>query len=208
MIDRRTSTKSALAQWLAGTDLNSVNLLNQCDFYPQPSGELLIDCPGEILEQVLALCRKIAQSAIRLEIPQLNVSSEGETICRFEPDLAHSYPLPAFADIPLIYQLPDPVDEIAIVRMADHRALYTTTNLDRGSKAFNGWTGEDMSQWHIPEELDRLVKALADHQFVQGFRYRAFNYVREPQELIVNAWLTIWKGQSVRVVQTLKRTNL
>jgi hypothetical protein len=204
-----STTKSAIAHWLANGDTVFQALLSQCNFYPHPSGELTIDCPGELLDQVLDACRALAQPAIRLQIPQLSVSSEGEIICRFQPDLAYHYP-PTTLDrnIPLIWQLPDPTDEIAIVRMSDHRALYTTAALDKGSKAASGWMGEDMSRWHIPEELQRLVTALDEHQFVETFQYRAFNYIREPVEIIVNAWLTAWKGQSVRVVQTLKRTAL
>jgi hypothetical protein len=82
-----------IAQWLSQSNPQYEQLLNQCSFSTDASsGEFVVECPTEdLLEDIASISQRMAQPALKLATPWINLSYRGEAIYRFSPSDAVRY---------------------------------------------------------------------------------------------------------------------
>ena len=96
-----------------------------------------------------------------------------------------------------------------IVRMSDHKGLFSNTQIVLSSNAHpNDWIGKKMSDWWIQPELDNYLKRLNEDGELRNYSYVAKMMTGEKAELMVDARLVLWNGEPVRLVKTISRKLL
>lgn len=190
------------AQWLCEGAKDLYELLKPpCDVQGE-NGILTVVCPKDAVPRIEAQLGAIAKAAFRRRFYWLIVkTNDNELVTQFDPATIMEFEQSA---IPLIHVMPNTDRPIAIVRMADHKGLYCTDQIYLASGARpNDWIGKDMSKYHIADEMERYVRALMQHGYLDDFSYRALNFQGQEIEQTVRAWLTTWRGDLVRVVENL-----
>lgn len=91
-----------------------------------------------------------------------------------------------------------------IVRMADHKGLFSNEKIIISSKAHpNDWVGKNMADYWIKPELDTYIFRLLREGELRNYSYVAKLMNGENARLTVNARLIEWRGDLVRIVKTL-----
>lgn len=93
-----------------------------------------------------------------------------------------------------------------IVRMVDHRSLFSSSNIGKFSKCGDAKNmfNKDVSRYWPPEELSRYVTALDEHRLgLTEFQYCARTFEDELKRFTVNARLWWFRGELVRLTETL-----
>ncbi len=192
------SSNAAVSRWLAPSSRYHQHLLQQCQIkLDRESGLLTIDCPKQVVD-------KVFENAETIE-PHLELLGAQELELRAEGQLRWRLPLGKPSGVHLDFGLLniDQSSAIGIVRMRDHRGMNCTQAIRNCSGAERQrWLGEDMSKYHIPSELKRLVEALETHQIIWGFEYRALSFQGEEIQCVVNAHLFEQRGEIYRCVET------
>ena len=96
-----------------------------------------------------------------------------------------------------------------IVRMSDHKGLFSNTSIFLASNAHpNDWLGKKMSDFWIESELDAYIKRLSKDGELTNYSYVARLFSGENARLTVNARLVIFNGEIARMVETVSRELL
>lgn len=96
-----------------------------------------------------------------------------------------------------------------IIRMSDHKGLFSNTNIVLSSNAHpNDWLGKKMSDWWIPSELETYLERLSKDQELRGYSYVAKMMDGQNARLTVDARLVTWNGDLCRMVKTVSRELL
>lgn len=205
---RTFSPQEILIQWLSAGDRAFAELLRQCVI--TLDSQILIDCPHlTTRRQIQRKPELLAIAAKRLQKPKITLRCPNADDIKFTPEMIFQQLSNYFSTIeipPLGLTLPGHTlgDAIAIVRMSDHKGLYCSNEIERHSRAkVNDWTGENMSRFHIPEELQRFTGALITHGYLDEFQYRALTFEGQPIEMTVSAFLGTYQGDLCRVVQVI-----
>lgn len=149
--------------------------------------------------QIAVICQKVVGlgvAEIRLFCGnQLRNSFNPQTLCQWTGGYT----------LPLLGQLPDS-GAVAIIRMTDNKGLYITEDLAKSDRAHpNNWTGASIDAFNIPEHFDRYISALMHYQHLSHYELVCLDGAGNKQQQIINAWLTQWRGDLVRVVEVLKK---
>lgn len=197
------TTQEAIAQWIGGDELTK-KILSACDFSGIRDGAIFINCPEDLLNEIREISGTVCVSPLALiGVQKIYLVSNGIIRNQFNTITAMDYlvgmPLP-----PIIQSIPNSNQAIAIVRMGDHKGLFCTNGIERFSQAKpNDWTGEDMSKYHIPAELNRLVERLEKHRYLSQFEYNCIDFTGAKRRQTVNAWLTVYNNDLCRVIEVL-----
>lgn len=175
-------------------------------------GCLQIDCPSDLLVQAIRDdIIGISERAIALGIDEILLSENGKLRSPINPRLVIQWvqAMPASeATIPIIETIPtdEPV-ELAIIRMSDNKGLFITDKLATTDHAHpNDWLGGNIGlKFNIPEFFEPYTTALIKHQTLTDYRLICLDGHGNKQEQIVNAWLTLWRGDLCRVVEVLSK---
>lgn len=96
-----------------------------------------------------------------------------------------------------------------IVRMSDHKGLFSNTSIFLASNAHpNDWLGKKMSDFWIESELDAYIKRLSKDGELTNYSYVARLFSGENARLTVNARLVVFNGEIARMVETVSRELL
>jgi PAS domain-containing protein len=96
-----------------------------------------------------------------------------------------------------------------IVRMADHKGLFSNAQIIESSNAHpNDWIGRNMSDYWIKPELDKYIERLQKEGELRNYSYVAKMMDGRNARLTVNTRLIEWHGQPARIVQTLSKDYL
>lgn len=96
-----------------------------------------------------------------------------------------------------------------IVRMSDHKGLFSNSQITMSSNASpNDWLGKTMSDFWIKEELDAYLQRLQKEKELRNYSYVAKMMDGQNARLTVNARMIEWHGEPARIVQTIKREFL
>lgn len=183
--------------------LHRLPSIKDCSVY-YSNKDLVISAPNaDVLGSLMPSAMAIATQVHSLG-NNLILKCGNDIVCRWPVGQVLKSPDPdPELEIPLISLMPDPPRKLAIVRMDTNQAVYITSEMH----TIAGRTcapGEDVSRWHIPEELYRLRQELGTHGVLTNFEYSAFNLELQPIKNTVNAWLVPdWRGVPVRVVELL-----
>lgn len=199
-----------LIQWLSAGDQVYAELLRKCEIFLDGK-TFLINCPHLLIRrQVQSKPELLAIAARRLHKTSIVLRCPATKDITFTPTMIFNQLSNYFASVPIPSAhllLPDigANDAIAVVRMKDHKGLHCNDNVERHSRAKpNDWIGEDMSRFHIPEELERFTTALITHGYLDEFQYKALTFEGDPIEMTVSAFLGTYRGDLCRVVQVLR----
>ncbi len=210
------SVKTALIQFLAFNDPEIAEILDRCDVEPRiETGDLDITCPDD--ETLRRICEAplftdVAARQLRLTRTRLFKRGDPEHLYQFLAGMPTEYAsqfltleIPPFSlSVPGV----EASQPLAVVRMADDKGLYCS-NIEAHCRARqNDWLGEDMSRFHLPEELRRLKSALETHGKISEFSYRALAFDFQPIEMAVDATLINYGGDLCRLVRVLRCTPL
>jgi len=96
-----------------------------------------------------------------------------------------------------------------IVRMSDHKGLFSNTQIVLSSNAHpNDWLGKKMSDYWIEPELGKYLERLVSDGELKNYCYVARMFSGENARLTVNARTVIWNGELARMVKTVSRELL
>jgi hypothetical protein len=218
-MDLQNSSHSALTEWLFGAVQGCEELKAKCtSLQDRKTQNLVIVCAdSEVVNRLpLPLLERVAIKAIQFDAPFVEVWTLAEWTSE-SPDRRPEYVYSAQAALLLVRQVgllrvPSAAvsipgigqnGSIAIARMHDHVGLYCANIEQHCAAKANDWLGKDMSRYHIPSELERLVRSLEQHGRIASFTYRALDFELREKELTVNAWLAEYQGDLCRVVEVL-----
>ncbi len=92
----------------------------------------------------------------------------------------------------------------SMVRFADDNGLFSNSRINLSSGAVaNDWVGKRMSDYWIPDELSRYKQALLESTRVSNFSYIAYLFTGQAAKFTVDARLTYYRGDLVRVVKNV-----
>lgn len=177
-------------------------------------GRMIIECKTRSVLQAVrskidGICRKII--ALDMQVNRILLIYNGEVRSDIQPDLVLQWLNSSPVSIPLLNALPSEVDsEIAVIRMKDHRGLFITDRLADADRANpNDWTGGNIEErFNIPEHFERYITDLIRHQSLTDYPLICLDGEGNKQRQIVNAWLSTWRGDLVRVVEVLSKEYL
>ena len=180
----------------------------------------LITCKDEDSWHYLVDHRKYINQAIStIKSSQTNCVNSA-TIATKDNSLKTSFPIakPMIITNPLII---NPVESkliaeclgyeggCGIVRMSDHKGLFSNTKIEESSNAHpNDWIGKNMADYWIQPELDKYIERLQKDGQLRNYSYVAKMMDGRNARLTVNARLITWNGQPARIVQTLSKDYL
>lgn len=207
------TSKNLYIEILSGEDEETRRLLENSSISIS-WGRLLIDCRSDarlqaVRDRIDGICRRV----VSLEIPVNKIFLLQNEVVRSEidPHLVLQWVKSGMSQAPLIRLLPTEFEaSIAIIRMADHKGLFATDRLAQDDRVNpNDWTGDDIgSRFNIPEFFDKYLNDLIRHQMLNQYPLVCLDGEGNQQEQIINAWLTSWRGDLVRVVEVLNKRYL
>ncbi len=184
-------------------------------------------------EQVLIICDRREEYAVLLRqeenikkalnfiINQQLFNLEWVTIGVKDSDIRHSICMKNSEVEPMRIILPtashrDLIEEClsydgacGIVRMSDHKGLFSNEQITFSSKAHpNDWIGKNMADYWIEDELTTYLERLSREKELRDYSYVAKMMDGQNARLIVNARLIEWHGESARIVKTVTREFL
>jgi len=150
-------------------------LLTGCDITWQPGpGDIMIECSSE--EQADKLFKHAVELALPIEdcVRKIHIKQGGKPLYSFPPYIpTYLKPKPMLTEADLkqrIITVPDEdlIREVlahskgaGITRMKDNKGLFCNNAIHLSSGANpNDWTGTNMRNYHIPDELSRYLTAL------------------------------------------------
>lgn len=109
--------------------------------------------------------------------------------------------LPAAEIISEIMKYPNPS---SLVRVEDDKGIFTNSHCHKSSGiAPNNWVGAKMSDYWIPEELERYKQLLLKNKEVVNFTYTAYFFTGETANFTVDARLVNFNGDLCRWVRVV-----
>lgn len=197
-----------IVHWLARGNPSHRELLKRCSIQAESNGALTIDCPLSEWDQLLTYSQELGWLAAGGLVTTINLAVGGEIQHQFAPADAQSYPITASTQVDIFglelssQQVVGSGSAIAVVEMNTNLGVFCTRRINEISRIPDErWREHDMKAFHIPEEYDRLMDALATHQRITDFEYRALTGEREPYWQRVNAYLGRLGTRQVRVVE-------
>jgi len=187
------SVRDAVIQWLAPNSPYYQQLLKQCQNIELQDGKVILECPWSVIDRVVEDSDELETPSQLRGIHLIELRSPGR------PD----YKIPVGQPTKILEVDHDNPIPIGIVRMRDHRGIDCSNSIHHACGANRDrWLGEDMSKFHIPAELKRLVGALETHKIIWGFSYQAFDFEGALINCVVNAHLFEADGEWYRCVET------
>lgn len=101
-----------------------------------------------------------------------------------------------------IMKCPDPS---SLIRVEDDKGLFTNSHVHKSSGTTpNNWIGRTMSNYWIPEELERYKEILLKEKEVTNFKYVAYFFTGEAANFTVDARLVNFNGDLCRWVRVVQ----
>ena len=100
-------------------------------------------------------------------------------------------------------------DSCGIVRMSDHKGLFSNERIMYSSSAKpNDWLGKKMSDYWYADELETYLSRLVKESELRNYSYVAKLFDGRSIKMTVDARLIEWHGEPCRIVKTIERQVL
>ncbi len=201
------TTKELLIQWLSRGNPQHCELLRQCTINAGSDGVLTIDCPRSAWDKLLTYSQELGWLASGRLITEVSLSLEGTPEHRFKPEHSQAYPSSTAPVDVFGLQLSSRLqlgsgNAIAVVEMHTNLGVFCTRKINEISQIPDErWRDNDMKAYHIPEEYERFMTALATHEQIADFEFHALTGNGQKYWQRVNAYLGKVGDRSVRVVE-------
>jgi hypothetical protein len=132
----------------------------------------------------------------RLHLPNMNIIQEVKTDLRSR--------IPSEREEDIIAEVLGYEGAAYIIRVSDDNGLLSNSRIQQSSGTNpNDWVGKRISNYWIEEELLRYKQTLMREVSLSNFSYVAYLFTGEAARFTVDARLTYYRGDLVRLVKSL-----
>lgn len=192
-------TNDAIARWLAPWSPDIEKALQKC-LFSLDNDELVMDIPSDLLDVVLSNPSIFARPQLTKRV---EIRCDGNHFTSIDPRWALAY-LKASDDSHILKLLERQDIPLTVVRMVDNKILFANQPVIVTGTSANDMLGKNSRDWWIDDQYTRFIEKLTQCGSVREHGYKALLMKDgQPANFTVNASITRWRGDDVRVVEVL-----